>query len=80
MIAFMGGSNSGGSNISDGPYSKETPWTLLEIAFPVGIKFRTSPEILMKTDGILETSLYVSDLPMRSYEETFGFRVISEPR
>src|ERR1700694_1285221 len=32
------------------------------------------------TDGILESSLYVSDLPpsVRFYEETFGFRVISE--
>jgi catechol 2,3-dioxygenase-like lactoylglutathione lyase family enzyme len=33
-----------------------------------------------KTNGILETSLYVSDLrrSMRFYEETFGFRVISD--
>ena len=33
-----------------------------------------------KTDGILESSLYVSDLPrsVRFYQETFGFRVISE--
>ena len=33
-----------------------------------------------KTDGILESSLYVSDLPssVRFYEDTFGFRVISE--
>lgn len=33
-----------------------------------------------KIDGILETSLYVSDLrrSIRFYEETFGFRVISE--
>jgi hypothetical protein len=33
-----------------------------------------------KTDGILESSLYVSDLPRSVcfYEETFGFRVISE--
>jgi catechol 2,3-dioxygenase-like lactoylglutathione lyase family enzyme len=33
-----------------------------------------------KTDGILESSLYVSDLPrsIRFYEETFGFLVISE--
>jgi catechol 2,3-dioxygenase-like lactoylglutathione lyase family enzyme len=33
-----------------------------------------------KTDGILETSLYVSDVPrsVRFYEGTFGFRVISE--
>ena len=33
-----------------------------------------------KTDGILETSLYVSDVPrsVHFYEETFGFRVISE--
>jgi catechol 2,3-dioxygenase-like lactoylglutathione lyase family enzyme len=33
-----------------------------------------------KTDGILETSLYVSDVPrsVRFYEKTFGFRVISE--
>jgi catechol 2,3-dioxygenase-like lactoylglutathione lyase family enzyme len=32
-----------------------------------------------KTDGILESSLYVSDLPrsVRFYEETLGFRVIS---
>ena len=33
-----------------------------------------------KTDGILESSLYVSDLlrSVRFYEETFGFSVISE--
>lgn len=33
-----------------------------------------------KTDGILESSLYVSDLPrsVRFYEETFGYRVISD--
>ncbi len=33
-----------------------------------------------KTDGILESSLYVSDVPrsIRFYEETFGFSVISE--
>ena len=33
-----------------------------------------------KTDGILESSLYVSDLPrsVRFYEEFFGFRVISD--
>ena len=33
-----------------------------------------------KTDGILESSLYVSDLSrsVRFYEEAFGFRVISE--
>jgi len=33
-----------------------------------------------KTDGILESSLYVSDLSrsVRFYEETFGFLVISE--
>jgi catechol 2,3-dioxygenase-like lactoylglutathione lyase family enzyme len=33
-----------------------------------------------KIDGILESSLYVSDVPRsaRFYEETFGFRVISE--
>ncbi len=33
-----------------------------------------------KTDGILESSLYVSDVPrsVRFYEDTFGFRVISE--
>jgi catechol 2,3-dioxygenase-like lactoylglutathione lyase family enzyme len=33
-----------------------------------------------KTDGILESSLYVSDVArsVRFYEETFGFRVISE--
>ena len=33
-----------------------------------------------KTDGILESSLYVSDLlrSIRFYEDTFGFRVISE--
>jgi catechol 2,3-dioxygenase-like lactoylglutathione lyase family enzyme len=33
-----------------------------------------------KTDGILESSLYVRDVPrsMRFYEETFGFSVISE--
>ena len=33
-----------------------------------------------KIDGILETSLYVSDVhrSVRFYEETFGFRVIKE--
>lgn len=33
-----------------------------------------------KTDGILESSLYVSDVSrsVRFYEETFGFRVIME--
>ena len=33
-----------------------------------------------KTDGIVESSLYVSDLPrsVRFYKETFGFRVISD--
>jgi catechol 2,3-dioxygenase-like lactoylglutathione lyase family enzyme len=33
-----------------------------------------------KIDGILESSLYVSDVPrsVRFYEATFGFRVISE--
>ena len=33
-----------------------------------------------KTDGILESSLYVSDVPrsVRFYEETFGFRVIND--
>jgi catechol 2,3-dioxygenase-like lactoylglutathione lyase family enzyme len=33
-----------------------------------------------KIDGILETSLYVSDVhrSVRFYEETFGFPVISE--
>jgi catechol 2,3-dioxygenase-like lactoylglutathione lyase family enzyme len=33
-----------------------------------------------KTDGILESSLYVSDVPrsIRFYEDIFGFRVISE--
>jgi catechol 2,3-dioxygenase-like lactoylglutathione lyase family enzyme len=33
-----------------------------------------------KSDGILESSLYVNDLPrsVRFYRETFGFRVISE--
>jgi catechol 2,3-dioxygenase-like lactoylglutathione lyase family enzyme len=33
-----------------------------------------------KTDGILESSLYVSDVPrsVRFYNETFGFSVISE--
>jgi catechol 2,3-dioxygenase-like lactoylglutathione lyase family enzyme len=33
-----------------------------------------------KTDGILESSLYVSDVArsVRFYEQTFGFRVISE--
>jgi catechol 2,3-dioxygenase-like lactoylglutathione lyase family enzyme len=32
-----------------------------------------------KLDGILESSLYVSDVPrsIRFYQETFGFRVIS---
>ena len=32
------------------------------------------------SDGILESSLYVSDLPrsVRFYEETFGFRVITD--
>lgn len=33
-----------------------------------------------KTDGILESSLYVSDLPrsIRFYRDTFGFAVISD--
>lgn len=33
-----------------------------------------------KTDGILESSLYVRDVPrsVRFYQETFGFRVISD--
>jgi catechol 2,3-dioxygenase-like lactoylglutathione lyase family enzyme len=33
-----------------------------------------------KTNGILESSLYVSDLPcsVRFYEETFGFSIIKE--
>jgi catechol 2,3-dioxygenase-like lactoylglutathione lyase family enzyme len=33
-----------------------------------------------KTDGILESSLYVSDVPrsVRFYQETFGFRVITD--
>ena len=33
-----------------------------------------------KTDGILESSLYVSDVPrsIRFYEETFGFTVIKD--
>jgi catechol 2,3-dioxygenase-like lactoylglutathione lyase family enzyme len=33
-----------------------------------------------KTDGILESSLYVSDVrrSVRFYPETFGFRIISE--
>jgi len=33
-----------------------------------------------KTDGILESSLYVSDVPrsVRFYQDIFGFRVISE--
>jgi len=33
-----------------------------------------------KIDGILESSLYVNDVPraVRFYSETFGFRVISE--
>jgi catechol 2,3-dioxygenase-like lactoylglutathione lyase family enzyme len=33
-----------------------------------------------KTDGILESSLYVSDLPrsVRFYQETLGFSIISE--
>jgi catechol 2,3-dioxygenase-like lactoylglutathione lyase family enzyme len=33
-----------------------------------------------KIDGILESSLYVSDLPraVRFYEDTFGFHVIAE--
>ena len=33
-----------------------------------------------KIDGVLETSLYVSDVPrsVRFYQETFGFRVITE--
>jgi catechol 2,3-dioxygenase-like lactoylglutathione lyase family enzyme len=33
-----------------------------------------------KTDGILESSLYVNDVPrsVRFYEDLFGFRVISE--
>ena len=34
----------------------------------------------LKTDGILESSLYVSDVPrsVRFYQETLGFSVISE--
>jgi catechol 2,3-dioxygenase-like lactoylglutathione lyase family enzyme len=34
----------------------------------------------LKTDGILESSLYVSDLPrsVRFYQEIFGFSVISD--
>src|SRR6202166_2041589 len=33
-----------------------------------------------KSDGILESSLYVSDVPrsVRFYQETFGFRFISD--
>jgi catechol 2,3-dioxygenase-like lactoylglutathione lyase family enzyme len=33
-----------------------------------------------KTNGILESSLYVSDMPrsIRFYEQTFGFRVIAD--
>jgi catechol 2,3-dioxygenase-like lactoylglutathione lyase family enzyme len=33
-----------------------------------------------KTDGVLESSLYVSDVPrsVRFYEETFGFHVITD--
>jgi catechol 2,3-dioxygenase-like lactoylglutathione lyase family enzyme len=33
-----------------------------------------------KTEGILESSLYVSDVPrsVRFYQETLGFRVVSE--
>jgi catechol 2,3-dioxygenase-like lactoylglutathione lyase family enzyme len=33
-----------------------------------------------KTDGILESSLYVSDVPrsVRFYQETFGFHVITD--
>jgi catechol 2,3-dioxygenase-like lactoylglutathione lyase family enzyme len=33
-----------------------------------------------KTDGILESSLYVSDVPrsVRFYEQTFGFTVVSD--
>jgi catechol 2,3-dioxygenase-like lactoylglutathione lyase family enzyme len=36
--------------------------------------------MLPKINGILESSLYVSDVPrsIRFYEDTFGFRVISE--
>jgi catechol 2,3-dioxygenase-like lactoylglutathione lyase family enzyme len=36
--------------------------------------------MLPKADGILESSLYVSDVPrsVRFYQETFGFAVISE--
>jgi catechol 2,3-dioxygenase-like lactoylglutathione lyase family enzyme len=36
--------------------------------------------MLPKTDGILESSLYVSDLPrsVRFYQKTFGFGVISD--
>ncbi|HEX4542721.1 MAG TPA: VOC family protein [Candidatus Acidoferrum sp.] len=36
--------------------------------------------MLPKTDGILESSLYVSDLPrsVRFYQDTFGFGVISD--
>jgi len=36
--------------------------------------------MIPKTNGILESSLYVSDLPrsVRFYQEIFGFRVISD--
>jgi catechol 2,3-dioxygenase-like lactoylglutathione lyase family enzyme len=38
--------------------------------------------MLPKTNGILESSLYVSDLPrsVRFYQETFGFRAWWIPR
>ena len=45
-------------------------------------RFREHAEDSMrpKTDGVLESSLYVSDLPrsMRFYQEIFGFPVISD--
>jgi len=42
----------------------------------MGLEGSMSP----KTEGILESSLYVSDVPraVRFYEQTFGFRVIKE--
>jgi catechol 2,3-dioxygenase-like lactoylglutathione lyase family enzyme len=44
------------------------------------VRSDTQPGEIMppKTDGILESSLYVSDVPrsVHFYEETFGFRVI----
>src|SRR4029077_3488279 len=45
-----------------------------------GLMFSQERPMPPKTNGVLESSLYVSDLPrsVRFYQETFGFSVISE--